>query len=86
MKMKVHIDRRTIEMSELETENNALRVELRAAVDALRLVQWGSRLTAWLHLCPLCDQSRSRGHTPDCHVGTAIENYDAAHPEVKDNK
>ncbi len=66
-------------------ENAQLRAELRAAVAALRQVQWGNTVIGdWnlpRYLCPLCDQVERRGHSPDCHVGAVIENYDAKHPE-----
>jgi len=46
--------------------------------EALEAVQWGS----WMpeqdgiatHICPECDQSKQRGHSPDCRVGMALEN------------
>jgi uncharacterized coiled-coil DUF342 family protein len=61
-----------------------LRAELRAAVTALRQIQWSNPLgNEDFMACPLCDQIEARGHAPDCHVGAAIENYDAKHPDGK---
>ena len=57
------------------------------AVEALRQVQWSNDFMynddLTVCLCPLCDQSEKRGHSPDCLVGAAIENYDAQHPKGK---
>jgi DNA repair exonuclease SbcCD ATPase subunit len=48
--------------------------------EALRQAQWGNPeivsrdgSMAVVHLCPLCDQSEARGHSPDCLVGMALE-------------
>ncbi len=47
---------------------------------ALRQVQWGNPEVASLtvdggliHLCPMCDQTEKRGHSPDCLVGMALD-------------
>ena len=60
-----------------------LAAELAEAVDALREIQWGNHETddfaTVYQLCPLCDQSEVRGHSPDCHVGASIAAYDVKH-------
>lgn len=60
-------------------ELTAARAEIARLRDALRQVQWGNEtldtedLEVLYQLCPLCDQSESRGHAPDCLVSMCLE-------------
>lgn len=53
---------------------------LELALTALEQIQWGNPeiysyggRTGINHLCPQCDQTEERGHSPDCLVGAALE-------------
>lgn len=55
---------------------------MRQLIESLKLTQWGNVVeylhvgegTKYIRLCPVCDQSEQRGHSPDCPVGAALEN------------
>lgn len=59
--------------------HEALRVDNQRLKAALQQVQWSSDAPdpddsmVVYHLCPMCDQSETRGHSPDCLVGAALE-------------
>jgi hypothetical protein len=50
--------------------------EIARLQDTLRQIQWGNDSIDYAgtvyNLCPLCDQSEVRGHSPDCLVGAAL--------------
>jgi hypothetical protein len=65
-----------------EEREQVLRAEVERLREALRLAQWGNAeidpLTDTVYqLCPECDQSEVRGHSPDCRIGAAMEGRDA---------
>lgn len=45
--------------------------------EALAMIQWGNVTDVPgglpYYLCPLCDQIEANGHSPDCHVGAALD-------------
>jgi hypothetical protein len=73
--LKVRDDNGLIHIEECDwcQGKSPLQTEVKRLRDVLRQVEWCGEVDEWPDYCPLCDQPKAKGHSPDCPIGAALE-------------